>query len=93
MGLNDPFWVQYRRFLRNALQGDLGISYFHNKPTLKVIMNKAPATLELVFATSIMIIHLFSRRRLFRLTQHLVFPIHHGFQHGGGGRSRYSSPP
>jgi len=56
LGLNDPFWVQYGRFLKNALRGDLGISYFHGKPTLEIILRKAPATLELVFATSILII-------------------------------------
>lgn len=30
MGLNDPYLVQYWRFLKNALQGDLGTSYFLN---------------------------------------------------------------
>jgi len=56
MGLNDPFFVQYVRFLKNAAQGDLGISFFHKKSALKVIMSKAPATLELVFATTLIII-------------------------------------
>lgn len=27
MGLNDPFLVQYGRWVKNALHGDLGISY------------------------------------------------------------------
>ena len=27
MGLNDPFLVQYGRWVQNALQEDLGISY------------------------------------------------------------------
>ena len=27
MGLNDPFWVQYGRWVKNALCGDLGVSY------------------------------------------------------------------
>lgn len=55
LGLNDPFWIQYFRFVKNACRGDLGISYFHNKPTMQVILRKAPATLELVFFTSIII--------------------------------------
>ncbi len=56
LGLNDPFVTQYFRFLKNALKGDLGISYFHNKPTIEVIAAKAPATLELVFATALIIL-------------------------------------
>jgi len=56
LGLNDPFLTQYFRFIKNACFGDLGISYFHNKPTIEVILRKAPATLELVFVTSIIIL-------------------------------------
>ena len=56
LGLNDPFLTQYFRFVKNACYGDLGISYFHNKPTIEVILRKAPATLELVFVTSIIIL-------------------------------------
>ena len=32
LGLNDHFLVQYVRFLKNALQGDLGNSFFFKKP-------------------------------------------------------------
>jgi peptide/nickel transport system permease protein len=52
MGLNDPFWVQYFRFLGNALQGDLGTSYFFKKPAAEVIMAKFPATFELVLGAT-----------------------------------------
>lgn len=56
MGLNDPFFVQYWRFLKNALHGDLGTSYFFKKPALDVILQKLPATLELVFGASLIIV-------------------------------------
>ncbi len=56
MGLNDPFLVQYGRFLGNAVQGDLGNSYFFKKPALEVIAAKFPATLELVIGASLIII-------------------------------------
>ena len=52
MGLNDPFLTQYWRFAKNALQGDLGTSYFFKEPALQVILKKLPATLELVFGAS-----------------------------------------
>ena len=32
MGLNDPFLVQYGRWLTNCLKGDFGKSYSMNKP-------------------------------------------------------------
>ncbi len=56
MGLNDPFLVQYWRFLKNALHGDLGTSYFFKKPALEVILDKLPATLELVIGASLIIV-------------------------------------
>ncbi len=59
MGLNDPKVVQYLRFAGNAVQGNLGTSYFYGKPTLEVIAEHLPATLELVIGASL-IIFLFS---------------------------------
>lgn len=56
LGLNDAFLVQYARFLKNAVQGDLGLSFFHKKSALKVILSKAPATLELVFVAALILI-------------------------------------
>ena len=55
MGLNDPFFIQYGRFLRRAAVGDFGDSYFFKKPALEVILKKFPATFELV-ATAALII-------------------------------------
>lgn len=56
MGLNDPVLTQYWRFLGNAVQGDLGTSYFFKEPALQVILKKLPATLELVFGATLIII-------------------------------------
>lgn len=56
MGLNDPFLVQYWRFLKKAVQGDFGDSYFFKKPALSVIFAKFPATFELVFAAALIVI-------------------------------------
>ncbi len=58
LGLNDSFLVQYGRFAWNALHGDLGTSYFFKEPALTVILKKLPATLELVFGASFIIIGL-----------------------------------
>jgi peptide/nickel transport system permease protein len=56
LGLNDPLFTQYLRFAGKALQGDLGNSYFFKEPALTVILRKLPATLELAFAASILIV-------------------------------------
>jgi peptide/nickel transport system permease protein len=58
LGLNDPLLVQYGRFAGRALKGDLGNSYFFKEPALTVILKKLPATLELAFAASFLIIFL-----------------------------------
>ncbi|SEL16859.1 ABC transporter permease [Pacificibacter marinus] len=56
LGLNDSFTKQYTRFLGNALHGDLGTSYFFKEPALDVILKKLPATLELVFGATLIIV-------------------------------------
>lgn len=55
LGLNDPMLVQYTRFLGNALQGDLGTSYYYKESTLSVIGNRLPATLELSFCALLLV--------------------------------------
>jgi peptide/nickel transport system permease protein len=58
LGLNDSFMTQYLRFAGNALQGDLGTSYFFKEPALDVILKKLPATMELVLGATIIIVGL-----------------------------------
>lgn len=58
LGLNDPLAVQWVRFVKDALHGDLGQSYFFKQPAMEVILKKAPATLELVFVASFLILFL-----------------------------------
>ena len=56
LGLNDPYVTKYSRFLVNALQGDLGTSYFFKRPAAEVIFDKLQATLELVFGAAVIIV-------------------------------------
>lgn len=46
-GLDKPLWEQYWVFLTNALQGDLGRSFVFNQPSISLILQRFPATLEL----------------------------------------------
>lgn len=54
LGLDKPLVVQYGLFLKNALRGNLGVSYHHGQPALKLVLERLPASLELV-VTSILI--------------------------------------
>jgi peptide/nickel transport system permease protein len=49
MGLNDPFLVQYVRFVTNAATGNFGRSLITNEPVVVSILSKFPATLQLAF--------------------------------------------
>jgi ABC-type dipeptide/oligopeptide/nickel transport system permease component len=47
LGLDQPFPVQFVRFVWSALQGDFGISTRIGQPVLQLIVERLPATLEL----------------------------------------------
>lgn len=47
MGLNDPVFVQYLRWLSLALKGDFGESYFTNVSISDEFMRRIPVTLKL----------------------------------------------
>ncbi len=53
LGLDDPIFTQYSRFLGNAIQGDFGLSYRIKRPVRELIKERLPATLELVFVSAI----------------------------------------
>ncbi|WP_363558287.1 ABC transporter permease [Microbacterium sp. LWO12-1.2] len=48
LGLNDPLPVQYFAWLREALQGNLGISIRSGRPAGELILSRLPATLYLM---------------------------------------------
>lgn len=50
LGLDDPLPVQYGRYLWNTLRGDLGRSFFSNRPVTLTIAEQLPATLQLAAA-------------------------------------------
>lgn len=47
LGLNKAFYVQYFNFLKNAFQGNFGMSYVTKVPVLNLILERLPASLEL----------------------------------------------
>ncbi|GAB5508030.1 MAG: ABC transporter permease [Rhizobiaceae bacterium] len=53
LGLDQPFPVQYFKFLQGAVQGNFGVSYRQGRPVSEIIRERAPATLELAFVSGI----------------------------------------
>src|SRR5258705_2076398 len=52
LGLDRPFYVQYAKFLGNALQGEFGLSLRQVRPVSQLIVERLPATLELSFVAA-----------------------------------------
>jgi len=46
-GLDQPWYVQYGRWMGQLLQGDLGTSWRTGKPVLSLILERLPVTVEL----------------------------------------------
>ena len=56
LGLNDPVYTQFYKFVSNAGQGEFGLSYQLRRPVSDLIAERLPATLELVFVSAIIAI-------------------------------------
>jgi ABC-type dipeptide/oligopeptide/nickel transport system permease component len=54
MGLNDPLYVQYFRFLGDLLRGDLGTSMITGTPIGESVMAVLPYTLELTLSAVVL---------------------------------------
>lgn len=50
LGLDRSWLVQYGAFLAAAVRGDLGTSFYHGVPALELVLERLPATLELILA-------------------------------------------
>ncbi|MCL0058534.1 ABC transporter permease [Dehalococcoidia bacterium] len=50
LGLDQPVYIQYFRWLTNVLRGDLGYSFRTDRPVLDEILTRLPATVQLALA-------------------------------------------
>ncbi len=53
LGLDKPIYVQFGHYIKDLLKGDLGYSLMTHQPVSKELKERFPATLELVFISSI----------------------------------------
>jgi peptide/nickel transport system permease protein len=54
LGLDQPVFVQYGRFVGRVLRGDLGISFRNQRPVATLLAERLPATLELVLIATVL---------------------------------------
>jgi peptide/nickel transport system permease protein len=47
-GLDQPVYIQLLLYIKNILTGDLGFSFYYRQPVLSVILDRVPATLQLM---------------------------------------------
>jgi peptide/nickel transport system permease protein len=54
LGLDQPTYVQFARFVRNAVKGEFGLSLRQARPVSTLIKERLPATLELAFSAALL---------------------------------------
>jgi peptide/nickel transport system permease protein len=53
LGLNDPLYVQFGRFISDLARGDFGDSIWQRVPALPIVLDRVPATLYLAGVTMV----------------------------------------
>ena len=53
LGLDQPLYIQFQKYLGDLLQGDLGYSLRTRRPIMQDLQENLPATIELVFISTI----------------------------------------
>ncbi len=54
LGLNDPFHIQFARYIADVARLDFGVSYQHKKPVTALIGARFPATFELAIVSALL---------------------------------------
>lgn len=56
LGLNEPLYIQYGKFISRAVQGDFGQSIRWNRPTIELFLERFPNTLLLATAAMVFVV-------------------------------------
>ena len=77
-GLDKPVHVQLLLYIRNILKGDLGFSFYYRQPVLLVILERVPATLQLMIPALLLsalvgvLLGIFSSRKPYSLLDNSI---------------------
>ena len=77
-GLDQPIYIQYLKFVRQAFKGDLGESFRYRQESLKLVLQRLPVTFLLVSAAVIIAICVAIPLGIFTATRKNTF-----FDYGG----------
>jgi len=53
LGLDEPLWSQYRRFLTGVVRGDLGTSLYYRQAVGPLVVERLPATVFLIIYSAV----------------------------------------
>jgi len=54
LGLDQPLLERFGKFLGNLVQGDLGYSYYNQRPVLHTILSRLPVTASIAFGSAVL---------------------------------------
>ena len=54
LGLSDPLWVQYLRWIKDIIQGTFGRSFFRSESVADMILRRGPLTAEIAFISVVL---------------------------------------
>jgi len=54
LGLSDPLWVQYLRWIKAIIQGDFGHSFFRSESVADMILRRGPLTAEIALISVVL---------------------------------------
>ena len=82
LGLNQPLYVQYFKWLGLAIQGDLGNSFFARQPVAEMIGSRLPNTLVLAITAEVftitfaLLLGIISAVKQYSLADNIITPEH-----------------
>jgi peptide/nickel transport system permease protein len=54
LGLSDPLWLQYLRWVKDIVQGDFGRSFFRSESVADMILRRGPLTAEIALISVVL---------------------------------------
>jgi peptide/nickel transport system permease protein len=54
LGLSDPLWVQYLRWVKDIIEGNFGRSFFRSESVADMILRRGPITAEIAFMSVVL---------------------------------------
>jgi peptide/nickel transport system permease protein len=54
LGLSDPLWVQYLRWVKDIIRGDFGQSFFRSESVADMILRRGPLTAEIALISVVL---------------------------------------